>query len=77
MIGGNGTTGISPSVERVAGGAAIRFAGIPGYGYSVERSIDLINWSTLEPLLREPDGIIEAMDEEAVEDRVFYRITEP
>ena len=77
VIGGNGITGISPSVERVAGGAAIRFAGIPGYGYSVERSIDLINWSTLEPLLREPDGIIEAMDEEAVEDRVFYRITEP
>ena len=46
---------ISNNVE--AGTVTIRFAGIPGYGYAVERSSDLANWNTVWPTNTPAGGV--------------------
>ena len=50
----------------------VRFAGIPGRNYQVQRSTDLNNWTTLTTLPAPPHGIIEYNDP-MVLPSAFYR----
>ncbi|HEU0009461.1 MAG TPA: cadherin-like domain-containing protein, partial [Verrucomicrobiae bacterium] len=43
-------------------GVLVRFAGIPGRNYQVQRSTDLNNWTTLITLPAPPHGILEYED---------------
>ncbi|HSY17560.1 MAG TPA: Ig-like domain repeat protein [Candidatus Acidoferrales bacterium] len=40
-------TGQSESISVSGGVAMLEFSGIPGYGYNVQRTTDLINWTTI------------------------------
>jgi hypothetical protein len=53
-------------------GVLVRFAGIPGRNYQVQRSTDLNNWTTLATLPAPPHGIIEYNDP-MVLPAAFYR----
>ncbi len=77
VIGGNGIEGVAPALEKTAGGPLIRFTGVPGFGYRLQRSFDLLEWSTLEPVLRDPEGLLEYLDAGNEEERAFYRVTGP
>jgi hypothetical protein len=72
----DGVSGIIPRVEKMPEGAFIHFTGQPGFGYFLQRSDDLVEWRSLAPLMRKADGLIEYMDVEAPEGRVFYRISD-
>ncbi len=77
VIAGSGIEGVSPMVERTPSGPLIRFTGVPGLGYGLQRSFDLVEWFTLEPFLRDAGGFIEYLDAENKEDRAFYRVNGP
>ena len=72
----DGLSGIAPRVGKMSGGAFIQFTGQPGFGYFLQRSGDLVHWTNLTPMMRKADGLIEYMDIEAPEGRVFYRVTD-
>ena len=72
----DGLSHVMPRVEKMPGGAFIRFSGQPGFGYFLQRSVDLLDWRTLTPAMRTTDGLIEYMDPEAPEGKAFYRVTD-
>jgi len=45
------------SIYSTNGIVTIRFAGIPGYAYAVERSSDLANWEILQAIIAPPTGL--------------------
>jgi hypothetical protein len=78
VVEGDPLAGLLPEVERLEeGGTKIHFQGLPGFGYSLERSGDLVEWSVLRSGLRSADGWHEILDMQAPEDRVFYRLSAP
>ena len=78
VVTSNGIGEAVPTVGRVAGqGVRVRFAGVPGYGYAIERSNDLEQWLRLVPLLRESTGQLDFLDDEAPASRAFYRVVDP
>jgi hypothetical protein len=60
----------------VNGKPTIRFAGIPGYAYDVQRTADLTppaNWTTLRTTNAPPLGIFEFVDENPPVGQAYYR----
>jgi hypothetical protein len=51
----------------------VRFAGVPGHGYSVERSTDLISWTALGTQTAPLHGLIEFTDTNPPVGSAFYR----
>jgi hypothetical protein len=69
-----------PSLNRIGsltvtqnGGIAIRFAGIPGYTYTVERTRDLTTWGVIGTFTVPDNGIAVFTDTNAPQDQAFYR----
>jgi hypothetical protein len=58
-----------------ANGTHIRFAGIPNFTYSVERSEDGTNWITVSSLVAPKSGLMEYLDPNAQSTAPFYRTT--
>ncbi|HEY1121281.1 MAG TPA: hypothetical protein VGE67_06755, partial [Haloferula sp.] len=77
VVPSDGINGVQPTVERVSsGGIRIRFSGVPGYAYAIQRSIDLASWTTVADL-REESGELDFIDLDAPESKVFYRVAVP
>jgi hypothetical protein len=58
-------------------GAHARFAGIPGFTYSIERSTDGTNWTAIGTAVVPPNGLLEIVDTDPPSGSVFYRTTVP
>ena len=52
----------------------VRFQGIPGRAYTVQRSTDLMEWSDLAVGLADPDGLISYTDTVFPSEGAFYRV---
>jgi hypothetical protein len=78
-VTGDGITGKpTPTLERLAGNQnRIRFTGTPGFGYTFQRSIDLVNWTNLESLTADEAGVVEHTDPNPPAGKVFYRLSTP
>jgi hypothetical protein len=50
------------TIQLVASGVLVRFAGIPGRSYQVQRSVDLVTWNTVQTVTAAPYGIIDYVD---------------
>jgi hypothetical protein len=49
-------------IQLVSNGVLVRFAGIPGRSYQVQRTTDLVTWNTAQVLTAAPYGIIDYVD---------------
>ena len=67
------------SLTPTAGGYLLRFAGIPGQSYEIQRTPTLVpaNWSTLGTFVAPLHGIIEYEDANPPQPTAFYRTTTP
>ena len=63
-------------LQPVPGGFRIRFAGIPGRAYRLQRSPDLATWGTIATLTAPAHGIMEYVDT-TVLPAAFYRTLSP
>jgi hypothetical protein len=62
-------------IASVSGGTAtLNFAGIPGYGYSVQRSTNLMNWATIWTTNAPLNGMFQVIDPTAPEANAYYRL---
>ena len=60
-----------------ANGAQARFAGIPGFTYTIERSTDGATWSAVGSVVVPANGLFEFLDSAPPAGSVFYRTTVP
>ena len=58
-------------------GARVRFAGIPGFTYTIERSTDGTNWTATGSVIAPANGLFEFLDSAPPAGSVFYRTTVP
>jgi hypothetical protein len=58
-------------------GAHARFAGIPGFTYTIERSTDGTDWTAVGSAVVPADGLFEFLDSNPPSGSVFYRTTVP
>jgi hypothetical protein len=66
------------SLEPTPNGFLIRFAGIPGRSYDVQRATNLTGpWTTLAALVAPPHGIFEYEDTSPPQTAAFYRTVAP
>jgi hypothetical protein len=56
------------------GGVTVRFAGVPGYAYDVERSPDLVAWNVVLTTNAPPGGIWSYVDADPPRPQAYYRI---
>jgi hypothetical protein len=75
-------SGVLPGLNQVAiqpvgGGFLVRFAGIPGYTYQLQRSTDLVSWGTIATPTAPVYGIIEFFDSNPPQPSAFYRTIWP
>jgi len=54
--------GIAQGITLSGGNPTINFAGIPGFEYDVQRSTDLVTWTTLETIIAPSDGVFSYTD---------------
>jgi autotransporter-associated beta strand protein/parallel beta-helix repeat protein len=64
-------------IEVTPGGVKVRFAGIPGRSYSLERSTNLVVWSQISTVTAPEDGVIEFLDTMPPGGMGFYRVVAP
>ncbi|WP_205761034.1 DUF5060 domain-containing protein [Luteolibacter luteus] len=72
----DGLSGVVPFVEKRPDGTFVQFNGHAGFGYFLQRSGDLVNWTTLTPMMRTTEGRVEYMDRQAPGRRSFYRVSD-
>ena len=60
-------------------GIRLRFAGVPGHAYDIQRATMLVpaNWTTLATITAPLHGIIEYEDADPLMPTVFYRTAAP
>jgi hypothetical protein len=58
-------------------GAHARFAGIPGFTYTVERSTDGVDWTAVGSVVVPANGVFEFLDSTPPSGSVFYRTSVP
>lgn len=66
--------GRAESITPGAGGMTIKFAGVPGYAYDVERSTNLTAWIVLLTTNAPPNGLWQYMDADPPLPQAYYRI---
>ncbi len=76
------TTGTAQSITVSGGTATVSFAGIPGYAYAIQRSIDnLATWQTVRTTNAPPAGLFSFMDDfqgfGVPPASAFYRLLQP
>jgi len=59
------------------GGMEIRFQGIPGRSYQIQRSTDLSTWSSIATVTANSTGGILFVDESPPQPSAFYRLALP
>ena len=64
----------TPSISATGGAPTMGFAGIPGYSYSVQRSTDLVNWTTIWTTNAPPAGLFQFTDNAAKDPAAYYRL---
>jgi autotransporter-associated beta strand protein len=69
------STGQINSFTATGGTAAMTFAGIPGYAYDVQRSTDLVNWSTILTTNAPANGRFQFVDASAPQPAAYYRLS--
>ena len=63
------------AIASITGGAAtLKFAGIPGFNYSVSRSTNLISWTVIWTTNAPPDGLFQYIDSPAPQPSAYYRL---
>jgi len=68
----------SPSLVRVSAGVIrFRYQGTPGVNHMLQRSADLVHWTTLATDLGGESGEIDYLDAEAPAKEAFYRLVMP
>jgi hypothetical protein len=74
-----GSLNISSVAIEPGSGVRVRFAGIPGRTYRVQRSLQLspATWVTLGEATADPQGRMEYLDAELMASSAFYRTVEP
>ena len=78
VSGGSGQSGNQAQVAPLQGGGmATLHYGIPGRSYLIERSTDLLNWTTLATLIAAPDGSLPYTDPSPPLGSAFYRTRTP
>ena len=58
-------------------GVHTRFAGIPGFTYTIERSIDAVSWTAIGTVLTPDNGLVQFLDNNPPSGPVFYRTSAP
>jgi len=51
--------------------------GTPGLRYELQRSTDMVEWTTIDETVASPEGVVNFSDDEAPEGSAFYRIHRP
>jgi len=74
-----GSLNVSSVAIEPGSGVRVRFAGIPGRTYRVQRSLQLspATWVTLGEATADPQGRMEYLDAELMASSAFYRTVEP
>ena len=65
------------SLAPTPNGFLVSFAGVPGRGYQVQRSTNLVTWNNPAPLVAPLHGIIEYEDTSPPPGQAFYRALQP
>ena len=72
-----------PAANQIGGvtidgdGAHVRFAGIPGVAYSVQRSSDTVTWVTVGSITAPASGLMQFTDPAPPSGPLFYRTISP
>ena len=73
--------GIVNTITVSGGTATVSFAGVPGYGYQVQRSTNLVDWATLLTTNAPADGLFQLTDNfsdlGAPPSQAYYRLRQP
>jgi hypothetical protein len=64
----------APPLEKTGTQSTSHFRGMPAGGYQVDRTTDFINWENLATRHATETGGIDFTDEEAPQDKAFYRL---
>ena len=75
-----GTNFNAVAISFTNGVVGLRFAGIPGYSYAVQRTTDLtppVAWATLHTTNAPPPGLFDFIDETPPAGAAFYRTAQP
>jgi hypothetical protein len=64
----------TPSINTSGGAPVLNFAGIPGYGYSVQVSTDMTDWTTIWTTNAPDGGLFQFTDTSAPQPTAFYRL---
>jgi hypothetical protein len=67
----------SVSLTPISGGYRLRFLGVPGTLYEIQRSTDLVEWVTLTTDTAPPSGLLEYEDMSSPQPAAFYRTKTP
>ena len=66
------------SIELVPSGSRLRFTGVPGRSYTIERAPAVTGpWTTLATPTTPPDGLIDYVDTNPPARTTFYRMVQP
>jgi hypothetical protein len=75
---GGGITSNPPKLTLLTGGSVgLRFQGIPGQSYLIQRSPDMAVWTTLTTTTANADGTLTYTDESPPQPNGFYRLALP
>jgi hypothetical protein len=64
----------SPAIDTSAGSPTLTFAGIPGYGYNVARSTNMIVWTVIWTTNAPSTGVFQFTDTSAPSPTAFYQL---
>jgi len=61
----------------VVGGSGLQFAPMPGVHYTLQRSVDFVNWTNLTSILATNSQPVTLQDFAPPADKAFYRLSSP
>ncbi|HEY1663594.1 MAG TPA: pectinesterase family protein [Verrucomicrobiae bacterium] len=64
----------SPAIDTTGGAPTLTYSGIPGYSYSVARSMDLISWNVILTTNMPPGGSFQFTDPSAPQPAAYYEL---
>jgi uncharacterized delta-60 repeat protein len=77
-VSSGGPTSNPPRITMLPGGTIkLKFQGIPGRAYQIQRSADMESWTTITTTLASPIGAIEFDDDNPLQPSGFYQLAAP